>query len=72
MDLPRWRDVRGLLDELVFIDTDRTELVRRLVERHKQHGRRTDEAAHWVRTVDSDNIDLVCAAAGRADFTVRA
>ena len=72
VDLPRWRDVRGLLDQLVFIDTDRTELVRRLVARHKQHGRRSDEAAHWVRTVDSDNIDLVCATRSRADFTVRA
>lgn len=67
-----WRDVAGLVDLLVFVDTDRTELLRRLVARQEAFGRDRADAAHWVRTVDAANIDLVMAGSARADVVVRA
>jgi len=67
-----WREARERVDLLVFVDTDRAELLRRLVARQEAFGRDRADAAHWVRTVDAANIDLVLAGRGRADLVVQA
>jgi pantothenate kinase len=72
LDAPGWRRARARVDLLVFIDTDRDELLRRLVARQEAFGRDRVDAAHWVRTVDAANIDLVMAGRERADAVVMA
>lgn len=72
LDVEGWREVRPLVDLLVHVDTSRAELLRRLVARQEAFGRDRVDAAHWVRTVDAANIDLVEAGRQRADAVVRA
>lgn len=72
LDLDGWREVRPLVDLLVHVDTPRPELLRRLVARQEAFGRDRVDAAHWVRTVDAANIDLVEAGRVRADAVVHA
>jgi pantothenate kinase len=72
LNAPGWRRARARVDLLVFIDTDRDELLRRLVARQEAFGRDRVDAAHWVRTVDAANIDLVMAGRERADAVVMA
>lgn len=70
LDLEGWREVRPLVDLLVHVDTPRAELLRRLVARQVAFGRDHVDAAHWVRTVDAANIDLVETGRVRADAVV--
>lgn len=72
LNAPGWREARELIDLLVFVDTPRTELLRRLVARQEAFGRDRVAAAHWVRTVDAANIDLVARSRSRADVVVTA
>ena len=65
-----WRAVRTEVDMLVYLDAPRDELLRRLVERHVAFGKDRQEAAHWVRTVDAANIELVESAKTAADMVV--
>lgn len=67
-----WREIRPLVDLLVHVDTPRPELLRRLVARQEAFGRDHVDAAHWVRTVDAANIDLVDAGRVRADAVIHA
>ncbi len=69
---PGWSKARDLVDLVVFVDTDRAELLRRLVARQEAFGRDRADAAHWVRTVDAVNIDRVMAGRDRADLVVSA
>lgn len=62
-----WAGARERIDVLIMVEVPRPELVRRLVERHERFGRRRAQAAHWVRTVDMPNADLVSASAHRCD-----
>lgn len=72
VDRAGWREARKLVDLLVYLDTDREELLRRLVARQEAFGRDHVDAAHWVRTVDAANIDLVGAGRDTADAVVTA
>ncbi|QPK81453.1 phosphoribulokinase [Schaalia sp. ZJ405] len=72
VNLPGWRDVRELIDMLVYIDTPRSDMLRRLVARHEAFGRDRVDAAHWVRTVDAANIEFVEESRPRADYVVSA
>lgn len=71
LDVEGWREARDLVDLLVHVETPATELLRRLVARQEAFGRDHVDAAHWVRTVDSANIDLVAAGRDRADVVIR-
>ena len=44
MDTPGWREVRPLLDEVWYVETDDALRVQRLVARHQQFGRSADAA----------------------------
>ncbi len=66
-----WADVRGLLDEVWFVDVGTDVRRERLAARHRRYGR-TDAQA-WERTLGSDetNALLVEATRVRADLVVR-
>lgn len=72
LDRPGWREIRRLIDLLVFIDTDEADIYRRLIARHEAFGRDRAAAAHWVRTVDAPNVGLVNSCRANADALVRA
>ncbi|MFH8437314.1 nucleoside/nucleotide kinase family protein [Streptomyces sp. NPDC018007] len=66
-----WAQVRGLLDEVWFLDLDPAVRVRRLVDRHVCHGRTRSRAEEWVARSDEANARLVERGRDRADLIVR-
>ncbi|MGY4867231.1 nucleoside/nucleotide kinase family protein [Mycolicibacterium elephantis] len=65
-----WPAVRAVLDEVWFLDVDRGERRRRLVKRHTQFGKTTEQAQAWVRAVDEPNADRIEACRHKADLIV--
>ncbi|MFI6762902.1 nucleoside/nucleotide kinase family protein [Micromonospora sp. NPDC050417] len=68
---PPWDELRGLLDEVWFLDLDAGERLRRLTDRHIGFGRSATEAATRARGTDQVNADLIETTAGRSDVVVR-
>ncbi|MET8171828.1 nucleoside/nucleotide kinase family protein [Streptomyces clavifer] len=66
-----WAPVRGLLDEVWFLDPDPGLRVRRLVERHVRFGKPRPQAERWVAASDEGNARLVERGRDRADLVVR-
>jgi pantothenate kinase len=66
-----WAPVRGLLDEVWFLDLDPDVRVRRLVDRHVRFGKPRPYAERWVAGSDETNARLVDRGRGRADLVVR-
>ncbi|KND37485.1 pantothenate kinase [Streptomyces europaeiscabiei] len=66
-----WAPVRGLLDEVWFLELDPEVRVRRLVDRHVRHGRPRHRAEEWVTRSDEANARLVGRGRDRADLIVR-
>lgn len=66
-----WASVRGLLDEVWFLETDPVLRVRRLVERHVRFGKPRPYAERWVARSDEANARLVERGRTRADLVVR-
>ncbi|MGW2839244.1 nucleoside/nucleotide kinase family protein [Streptomyces sp. NPDC001493] len=66
-----WAPVRGLLDEVWYLDIDPDVRVRRLVDRHVRFGRPRPYAERWVADSDEVNARLVEAGRDRADLIVR-
>ncbi|WP_326562646.1 nucleoside/nucleotide kinase family protein [Micromonospora sp. NBC_01796] len=66
-----WGELRGLLDEVWFLDLDAPERLRRLTERHVGFGRAAAEAAARARGTDQVNADLIETTAIRSDVVVR-
>ncbi len=67
-----WAEVRGLLDEVWYVDVDDGVRVPRLVARHVAHGRSPDDATAWVMRSDEANAARVKSTRHRADRVVRA
>jgi pantothenate kinase len=65
-----WPSVRGVLDEVWFIDVPRDERHRRLVARHIEFGKSPADAEAWVRDVDERNADRIEKARHKADLVV--
>ncbi|MFE9697252.1 nucleoside/nucleotide kinase family protein [Streptomyces sp. NPDC006270] len=65
-----WAPVRGLLDEVWFLDLDPDVRVRRLVDRHVRHGKPRSCAEEWVARSDEANARLVEGVRDRADLIV--
>ncbi|MFI6645042.1 nucleoside/nucleotide kinase family protein [Streptomyces sp. NPDC050504] len=65
-----WAPVRGLLDEVWFLDPDPALRVRRLVERHVRFGKERSRAERWVETSDEANARLVARGRHRADLVI--
>jgi pantothenate kinase len=70
---PPWSEIRGLLDEIWFLEVPEPVRLQRLVTRHVAYGR-TLEAARVRATEgsDADNARLVAATRWRADLIVDA
>lgn len=71
LDEGPWTPVRGLLDEVWFLDLDPEVRVRRLVDRHVRHGRPRPDAEEWVARSDEANARLVAGGRDLADLVVR-
>ncbi|MET9092250.1 nucleoside/nucleotide kinase family protein [Streptomyces cyaneofuscatus] len=71
LDEGPWAPVRGLLDEVWFLELDPEVRVRRLVERHVRYGKPPAYARAWVERSDEANARLVERGRGRADVVVR-
>ena len=66
-----WAEVKGLLDEIWYVDVADTLRVDRLTQRHEQFGRSAEEAAAWVASTDEPNARLIEASRARASFVFR-
>ena len=66
-----WAQVRGLLDEVWYIDTDPAARGAWLLARHMHHGRSAEAAAAWIAGTDEPNARLIAAGKARADRQVR-
>ncbi|MFF4245810.1 nucleoside/nucleotide kinase family protein [Streptomyces sp. NPDC001822] len=71
LDEGPWAAVRGLLDEVWFLDADPRERVSGLVERHVRFGKSRAHAERWVAGSDELNARLVERYRDRADLVVR-
>lgn len=58
-DEPGWRDVRGLLQELWYVDAPDDMRERRLVRRQMAAGLSASDASAWVESSDRPNGELV-------------
>jgi pantothenate kinase len=71
LDEGPWAEVRGLLDEIWYVEVDDPLRVERLTQRHMQFGRSADAAAAWVAGTDEPNARLIEASRARASFVFR-
>lgn len=71
LDEGPWADVRGLLDEIWYVDVPDEVRLHQLTRRHEQFGRGAEEAAEWVRGTDEPNARLIEASRVRASFVFR-
>src|ERR671911_336613 len=54
-----WPDIKPLLDECWYVDTDEELRVQRLIQRHIQFGKTPEYARAWVMRSDEHNAALV-------------
>jgi pantothenate kinase len=66
-----WAAVKGLLDEVWYVDIPDEVRVHRLTKRHEQFGRSPEDAASWVANTDEPNARLIEASRARASFVFR-
>src|SRR3954471_7627524 len=66
-----WPEIKPLLDECWYVETDEELRVQRLIQRHIQFGKTPEYARAWVLRSDERNAALVAETAGRADALVR-
>jgi len=69
---PRWATVRPLVDEVWYVDLDRPERLRRLVERHIRFGKDEPSAIAWATGTDELNAAVIAATRERADLIIPA
>lgn len=68
LDDPHWAEVRGLLDEVWYLDTDEAARADWLLARHMHHGRSREAALAWIAGTDEPNARRIAASAHRADW----
>lgn len=66
-----WGELRGLLDDVWFLDADEDVRLHRLIERHMRFGRDAAEASARARGSDQINAELIATTAHRGDLIVR-
>ena len=71
LDDPPWHEVRTLLDETWFVETDDEIRLGRLIRRHIEFGKTPEQAAEWVERLDEQNARLIATTRDRADLIVR-
>ncbi len=70
LDVGPWSRIRGLVDEVWYLDQVSERRIRRLVDRHVWFGRDRLEAEAWVQRSDEANAALVATTRERADLLV--
>ena len=71
LDEGPWAEVKGLLDEVWYVDIPDEVRVHRLTKRHEQFGRSAEDAAAWVANTDEPNARLIEESRARASFVFR-
>jgi pantothenate kinase len=71
LDEGPWKDVRGLLDEVWFVEVDDAQRHAQLLARHMRYGRTRQDALDWIENTDEPNARRIALTAARADFQVR-
>src|SRR3954449_6622368 len=66
-----WPEIKPLLDESWYVETDEELRVERLIQRHIEFGKTPEYARAWVMRSDERNAELVAATATAADVLVR-
>ncbi|TQS45751.1 nucleoside/nucleotide kinase family protein [Cryptosporangium phraense] len=66
-----WAAVRGLLDEVWYLEVDEEVRMDRLVARHIAFGKEPEAARAWSYGTDQRNADLIASTRARADRVVR-
>src|SRR3954462_3288024 len=66
-----WPEIKPLLDETWYVQTDEELRVQRLIQRHIQFGKTPEYARAWVTRSDERNAELVATTAAAADVLVR-
>jgi len=66
-----WGAVRGLLDEVWFVEGDDDRRREWLIARHIAFGKPAERAREWVLRSDERNAELVATTRDRADLIVR-
>lgn len=66
-----WLRLRGLLDEVWYVEVDEVLRRERLAARHRRHGRTAAEALAWVEQTDEPNARRIAATRASADWIVR-
>ena len=54
-----WSEVRPLLDQVWYVETDEDTRLARLVRRHIAYGKNGDAARRWATTSDQANAELI-------------
>lgn len=67
-----WPQVRAILDEVWFVETDDVTRMRRLLARHVQFGKTDDEAHRWMERVDEPNARRILERRDDADLKIEA
>jgi pantothenate kinase len=66
-----WPEIKPLLDETWYVETDEELRVQRLIQRHVEFGKTPEYARAWVMRSDERNAALVAQTASKADHLVR-
>jgi pantothenate kinase len=70
IDQQPWSQIPDLLAESWYCETSEAERLRRLVDRHERHGRSTEAAEAWARTVDGTNAAMIEPSRERATLVI--
>jgi pantothenate kinase len=71
LDQDPWSALRGLLDEVWYLEVPEQLRIERLVARHVTYGKTADDAHRWANGSDQGNATMVAASRPRADLAVR-
>jgi len=70
LDEPPWTAVRGLLDEVWFVEAEQAEREERLLARHVEFGKTAEQARAWMAAVDDPDAALAARGRSAADLVV--
>ena len=71
LDYMPWAALRGLLDEVWYLELSNQTRNERLVDRHIRYGKSLQAARQWVEGSDESNAGLIAETRDRADVIVR-
>lgn len=67
-----WAQIRGVLDEVWYLEVDGAVRLERLLNRHMHFGRSREQALEWIALTDEPNARRIEITRHRADLIVKA